>query len=132
MKTKLVPCPNITKREINNALMNGRKFCINSDRVKHLEIHWDDNHGNSPVRQGLERWDWRGFKHLCELVEQHWYEDPDMIGKPVKVRDCQEDEWVFEVYTGYRKGHDFQYATNSNIRMYCEPLTSADLYQGEV
>ena len=69
MKTKFKACPNISKRELMTALMDGRTFCLYDERVKHLIIHWDNNHGNSPVRQGLESWNWRGFKSLHEIVE---------------------------------------------------------------
>ncbi len=132
MKTKLVPCPTMKKRDLMSALMDGRKFCINSDRVKHLEIHWDNNHGNSPIRQGLEPWDWRGFKHLCELVEQKWYEDPDMVGKPVKVRDSEKDEWRFSEFASYEESSVRKFMCNQWQWVFCEPLTAADLYQGEV
>jgi len=129
MKTTLKACPNITKREINNAVMAGRKFCVNADGVKHLEIHWDDNHGNSPVRQGLERWNWRGFKNLCELVEVEWYNDPAMVGKPVRVKDNFKDEWSYDFFSSFRKDSLYTFNCINAQWAFCEPLTPADLYQ---
>lgn len=131
-KIKLVPVPNITKRELMTALMDGRKFCINSEGVRHLEIHWDDNHGHSPVRQGLERWNWRGFKYLCELVEQQWYEDPEMRGKPVKVRNDEDGFWIITKFIGHYPGIIHSFKCDFNSYIYAEPLTASDLYQEQV
>ena len=131
-KIKLVPVPNITKRELMTALMDGRKFCINSERVNHLVIHWDENHGHSPVRQGLERWNWRGFKYLCELAEQQWYEDPDMVGKVVKVKQMKAHTWSLDYFGSWAiDGVDCFYCER-DVWAYAEPLTAADLYQEQV
>lgn len=131
-KIKLIPVPSITKREINKAVMDGRKFCINSEGVRHLEIHWDENHGHNPVRQGLERWNWRGFKYLCELVEQHWYEDPDMVGKPVKVKNECSNLWTLDFFIGASAEWEKEWRCNGGYYDRCEPLTAADLYQEQV
>jgi len=134
MKTKLIPCPKITKRELMTALMEGRKFMSNPENM-HLslaEIHWDDNFGINPVRTGVARWNWRGFKYLHEIVEQKWWEDPDMVGKPVKVRDNLKDEWSYDFFGSFSKSSIHTFNCIHETWAFCEPLTAADLYQGEV
>ncbi len=136
-KIKLVPCPNITKREINDAVMKGRRFVLDIEiEFIHLEqniIHWDEKFGYNPVRMGLNAWNWRGFKYLHEIVEQQWYEDPDMVGKPVKVRNNKDNNWKFDIFEEYRDENDKPfYCDNWKSYKYAEPLTESDLYQGEV
>jgi len=135
-KIKLVPCPNITKRELMTALMDGRRFTVNAnDKGAYNEdrpIHWDDNHGNNPVRDGRIAWNFRGFKYLHELVEQKWWEDPEMVGKPVKVRDLERDEWALVYFHGYQKHDAYKFCCDAAAWKYAEPLTTADLYQGKV
>lgn len=133
MKTTLKACPNITKRDLMTALMDGRTFSTYDVHDKLMVIHWDNNYGDCPVRHGLNRWNWRGFKNLHEIVEQKWYEDPDMVGKPVKV--CNNDtDWQFDKFICYEKHTNpiWPFTCATNGWRYCEPLTPADLYQGEV
>ena len=134
-KIKLVPVPNITKRELMTALMDGRRFTVESSGILASNapiIHWDSNFGNCPVRECMSHWNWRGFKHLHELVEQQWYEDPDMVGKPVKVRDSEKDEWRFSEFASYEESSDRKFMCNQWQWVFCEPLTASDLYQEQV
>lgn len=135
-KIKLVPCPNMKKDEIALAIISGRRFTLESDIRLVIEeenvIHWDANFGYNPIRNGQKPWYWIGFKHLHELVEQKWWEDTEMVGKPVKVRDLERDEWTLVYFHGYQKHDDYKFCCAAAQWRYAEPLTTADLYQGEV
>jgi len=134
MKTKLIPCPNITKRELMTALMDGRKFALETElEFIHLgqnRIHWDDNFGNTPVRIGIKPWNWRGIKYLHEEIEQKWWDDPDMVGKPVKVRDHVDADWECDKFEEYVSCDISSFKCSGDSYTYAEPLTPADLYQG--
>jgi len=120
------------------ALMDGRTFTTKTESeipgVVHPSnlIHWDDKFGNNPVREGLRAWEWRGFKYLHEIVEQQWYEDPDMIGKAAKFRDHKDESWSFCIFKGYIDNDSQPFKGDRYPWTYCEPLTAADIYQGEV
>jgi hypothetical protein len=125
---KLTPCPKISKEGLMAALMDGREFTADEGETK---IHWDANYGDNPVRCGTKNWNWRGFKYLLEITEQKWYEDPDMVGKPITGVFASGTPWV----------DLFLSADNSNpvsiqgrLRCYSKarPLTADDLYKGEV
>jgi len=137
-KIKLVPVPSIKKRELMTALMDGRTFTTKTESeipgVVHPSnlIHWDDKFGNNPVREGLRAWEWRGFKYLHEITEHLWYEDPDMVGKPVKARDLERDEWTLAYFNGYQKHDNYKFDCAGAQWKYAEPLTAADLYQEQV
>ena len=137
-KIKLVPCSNITKRELMKALMDGRRFAMDQSIIDKRpvvnEIHWDSNFGNNPVRIGESRWNWRGFKYLHEIVEQQWYEDPDMMGKPCYFWDeGEENHKTIGIFSRKSNVQDHRFVTNDgDDYYYAEPLTTADLYQGEV
>jgi len=131
MKTKLVACPNMKKRELNQAIIDGRRFTANEQNFdgRGFVIHWDDSFGNNPVREGTHPWNWRGFKYLHELVEQKWWEDPEMVGKPMKVRQHLKDIWTNDIFVGMLKGRYVGFFDNYQ---HAEPLTAADLYQEQV
>ena len=127
---KLTACPNISKREISKAIESGRTFCIVSDTDN--PIHWDDNHGNNPVRCGTKPWNWRGFKYLFEITESHWYEDSKAIGKAVKVKQRKSDNWQIDFFGSYAlDGVDCFYC-HRDVWGYAEPLTEFHLYQEPV
>ena len=135
-KIKLVPVPNITKRELMTALMDGRRFSFESsmENISMIDdiVHWDGKNGYNPVRLGTIPWNWRGFKSLHELVEQNWYEDPEMVGKPVKVRDHTNDAWEYDIFEEYVFCDHLSFKCSDTSYEYAEPLTAADLYQEQV
>jgi len=130
-KIKLVPVPNITKRELMTALMDGRKFTINMNGDSGHVIHWDDKFGDNPVRMGVKNWNFRGLCYLHEITQQQWYEDPDMVGKPVKVRDDEDEEWCVTVFTKFESS-PYPFKCAFHFYKYAEPVTAADLYQEQV
>ncbi len=139
-KIKLVPRPEMQgkdgKKIFMLAVMEGRRFTTYDDivyiKTHDLIIHWDSNFGQCPVREGQDRWRFRGFSKLHELVEQQWYEDPDMVGKPVKVRDSGKDSWEVYYFSRYNGTNHMPYYAGGTNWKYAEPLTAADLYQEQV
>ncbi len=121
------------KKTFMLAIMEGRRFATYDDityvETHDLIIHWDGNYGQSPVREGKRQWGFRGFSKLHEIVEQQWYEDPDMIGKPMKTKRHITDSWSNDIFVGRLKD---RYVGYFDSYPYAEPLTAADLYQGEV
>ena len=59
---------------------------------------------------------------------KEWYEDPEMIGKPVWVRDRGTHNWKVRIFEGY---NDDKYITSEYIEWkYAKPVKPEDLYQG--
>ena len=127
---KLIPCPKITKRELMAALMEGRTFSLYDVHEKLLVIHWDSNYGNSPVRYGLERWNWRGFKNLHEITESHWYDNIPEEGVLCWVADDEDNTKVLAVFIHSIDGGFKE--KDSCCWNYANPVTSADLYKEPV
>jgi len=79
--------------------------------------------------EGVPSWN-IGTKYCIKPKE--WYEDPDMIGKPVWVRDQETDSWKIRIFKDY-KAHRF--FTEANIIKtsigwnYAKPVKPEDLYQ---
>lgn len=135
-KIKLVPCPGIKKHEVLTRMMNdGETFKYIKPQSEgnfppvFEDLHYDKNHTVNPFRLGTNQWNFRGLKYLHEIVEQKWYEDPDMVGKAMKVRQHLKDIWTNDIFVGMLKGRYVGFFDNY---AHAEPLTAADLYQGEV
>jgi len=132
---KLIPCPKITKRELMTALMEGRRFCVDKDSYNHetlRNIHWDDNHGNSPVRMGVKPWDFRGFCYLHEITESHWYDNIPEEGVLCWVWDDY-NEMQIGIVTKYYYSYQLRkYKTYNNEYIHAKPIIESDLYQEPV
>ncbi|MBL4795907.1 MAG: hypothetical protein JKY50_00680 [Oleispira sp.] len=140
-KIKLVPVPNIKTHEVLTRMMeNGETFKYIKPspegafvtNIVH-DLHYDRSHPVNPFRLGTNAWNFRGLKYLHEEIEQKWYEDPDMIGKPVKVRDSEFDSWIFTSFVKLNNNEPlFKFTCIDDEWQYAEPLTAADLYQEQV
>lgn len=125
---KLTACPKITKREIYKAIESGRTFCIGSDTSN--PIHWDDNHGNNPVRCGTKPWSWRGFKYLCEITESHWYDNIPDIGIPCWVWDFSGQDRCPRVVTN--RGVKGGFEAGEVYWNHATPILPSECYQEPV
>ncbi len=130
-KIKLVPLHTITKRQLIEALLAGRTFCLSLDGIDN-PLHWDDNHPQSQVRLGAKPWNWRGMKYLHEIVERHWYNDIPEKGVLCWVSDHSpyEKDLIFTI-TRYEPDNVNRFISEVDWE-FAEPLTAADLYQEQV
>lgn len=134
---KLIPCTKITKRELMTALMEGRRFCVvrNENDNAHDMIEWDENYGNNPVRNGAKNWDWRGFCHLHEITESHWYDNIPEEGVLCWV-DNHENNTKHKAYIIVEhvplSDSPFYAVVGMGTFVYAAPVNSTDLYQEPV
>ena len=61
---------------------------------------------------------------------KEWYEDENMVGKPIWVRDCTTDEWDLDIFVKYDPKHNFEFVGKSFMWKYAKPVKPEDLYQG--
>ena len=128
---KLIPIE-MTKRELNQAVMDGRRFTLENTYVHEKDvIHWDDKGTDYTVRKGIQPWNWRGFKYLHEITESHWYDNISK-GNPAACTVWNQDEPPELAYI-YRTVAKSEYASiDGRIWDYAELLTPAQLYQEPV
>jgi len=66
------------------------------------------------------------------IKPKEWYEDPDMIDKPVWVRDFKEREWLLRTFKNYEKDTKYPFVVRGGASwQYAKPVKPEDLYQGE-
>jgi len=63
--------------------------------------------------------------------QTEWYEDPNMIGKPVWVRDEDNDLWDVELFRAYNKDAEFPFYTNFDYYKQAKPVQPEECYQVE-
>ena len=68
---------------------------------------------------------------MHELVEQKWWEDPDMVGKPMTGVWLSGTVWV-DVFKRYDKESDNPFKGDEYAHKNARPLTKEDLYWGEI
>lgn len=139
-KIKLVPVPNIKTHEVLTRMMeNGETFKyikpqpegVRTPNIVH-DLHYDRSHPVNPFRLGTNAWNFRGLKYLHEEIEQQWYEDPEMVGKPCRFWN-EGGKPVFGGFLSYIDNRkSFEADGDMILYTYCEPLTAADLYQEQV
>jgi len=59
-----------------------------------------------------------------------WYEDPNMIGKPVWVRDYNDEEWDIDIFVNYADGKERPFHCKSCSWAYTKPVKPEECYQG--
>jgi len=65
------------------------------------------------------------------LKPTEWYEDPDMVGKPVWVRDYNNEEWDIDILVNYADEKKSPFRCKSCSWTYAKPVKPEDLYQGD-
>ena len=65
-----------------------------------------------------------------EKIIKEWYEDPDMVGKPVWVRDGVNSYWSIDIFMSYVDGADFPFYTNFDYYKQAKPVKPEECYQG--
>jgi hypothetical protein len=66
-----------------------------------------------------------------EEIIKKWYEDPDMVGKPVWVRDNYKDEWSIGIFVNYTDEKEYPFRCKYSDWLYAKPIKPEDLYQGD-
>ena len=60
-----------------------------------------------------------------------WYKDPNMVGKPVWVRDEDEEEWTLDIFYNIDENDKYKFAYRFDGWVYAKPVKPQDCYQGE-
>jgi len=63
---------------------------------------------------------------------KEWFEDLDMVGKPVWIRDNELDDWEISTFHKYDNNLMYEYICASGSWKYAKPVTCDDLYKGEL
>jgi len=57
-----------------------------------------------------------------------WYEDPDMVGKPVWARDIDDGKWNLDIFEKYVSNNICPYRCKSYAWVHAKPVEPEDLY----
>jgi len=107
------------------ALLEGRRFQVDDFNV----VHWDARFGNSPIRNGASTWNWRGFKHLHEIVEFTW-KDEVSEDKPMLCW-INKEHTVAEHITEYATDCPAPFRNKGRTFFYATPVKPSECYKPE-
>jgi len=123
----------MTKRELNQAVMDGRRFTLESTYVHEKDvIHWDDKGTDYPVRKGIQPWNWRGFKYLHEITESQWYDNIPEEGVLCWVWDKEEGYKGLDTVLKYESGDGLGFITTYSHFNHATPILPSECYQESV
>ncbi len=74
--------------------------------------------------------DWN-LNEKYRIKPLEWYEDPNMIDKPIWVRDDDTEKWSIDIFLGYTASASCQFNCKDGRWYYAKPVKPEDLYQGE-
>ena len=60
---------------------------------------------------------------------KEWYEDLDMIGKPVWVRDEDNEKWGIDIFIDYTDDKKYPFLCRNSDWTFAKPVKPEDLYQ---
>jgi len=68
-----------------------------------------------------------GRKYRIKRTE--WYEDPNIVGKPIWVRDYNDEEWDIDIFMNYADGKKRPFHCKSCSWGYAKPVKPEECYQ---
>jgi len=69
-------------------------------------------------------------KLIRKFERTKWYKDPAMVGRPVWVRDEDNELWDVELFRAYDKDAEFPFYTNFDHYKQAKPVKPEECYQG--